>query len=61
MAVNSPKSEDDPSEKPDIKGDRLNFILLMSLYLLQAVVLGMTDICSFVLQKRKASYQDQVR
>jgi PAT family acetyl-CoA transporter-like MFS transporter 1 len=48
-------------EKPNIKGDRLNIVLLISLYTLQGVVLGLTQAFPIILQNRKVSYTDQVR
>ena len=61
MTIDSRNKVDYENEKPDIKGDRLNFILLLLLYVSQSAILGMSHAFSFVLQRRKASYRDQVR
>lgn len=48
-------------DKPNLKGDRLNFFLLTYLYVLQGAVIGVTIAIPLVLQKRNVTYADQVR
>jgi len=51
---------DENYEKSDLKGDRLNFILLTTLYTLQGAVGGIVLAVPKVLQKRNIAYEDQV-
>ena len=49
-------------EKPNIKGDRVNIIVLILMYILQGALSGLnTGALPIILQNRKVSYADQVR
>lgn len=48
-------------EKPDIRGDRVNIILLIFLYLLQGGTAALRTTLPIILQNRNVSYMDQVR
>ena len=50
-----------PNEPPNIVGDRLNVLLLTSLFVVQFIPRNMMDAISFTLQRRNVSYADQVR
>ena len=52
---------DGDHDKPDIKGDRLNFILLTYMYLLNSIVGGLVVAIPNILQKNHVTYEDQVR
>lgn len=55
VAYNSPET------KPNLKGDWLNFCLLLLLYTMQGLPYGMSTAVPIILQSRKVvSYQDQV-
>lgn len=48
--------------EPNLKGDRLNFMLLLLLYTMQGFPMGLTSAIPILLQdKNSGSYQDQVR
>jgi len=48
-------------EKPNLKGDWLNFFLLLLLYTMQGIPLGLTLAMPIILQSNKnVSYKDQV-
>ncbi|VVC28207.1 Major facilitator superfamily domain,Acetyl-coenzyme A transporter 1 [Cinara cedri] len=48
------------SEKPNLKGDRLNFCLLTLLYVLQGFPIGLSSSIPMILQSKKmATYEDQ--
>lgn len=52
---------DSNSSKPNLKGDWLNFFLLLLLYTMQGFPLGLTSAIPIVLQSQNdISYQDQV-
>lgn len=54
-------SDDFVMLEPNLKGDWLNYFLLMLLYTMQGFPLGFTSAVSIVLQSKKdISYQDQV-
>lgn len=47
--------------KPDLKGDWLNFFLLILLYAMQGMPIGLTTAIPILLQSNKnVSYRDQV-
>lgn len=49
------------SEKPNLNGDRLNFFLLIILYVIQGFPIGLTYILPIILQsKQMMTYKDQV-
>lgn len=67
----SKKNENDPEiypvthnsseTKPNLKGDWLNFYLLLLLYTMQGLPYGVSTAVPIILQSRKVvSYQDQV-
>lgn len=67
----SKKNENDPEiypvsynfveTKPNLKGDWLNFYLLLLLYIMQGLPFGVSTALPILLQSRKVvSYQDQV-
>lgn len=48
-------------EKPNLKGDRLNFYLLIVLYVIQGFSLGLYTSISIILQSKKSvTFEDQV-
>jgi len=52
---------DENSSKPNLKGDWLNFFLLLLLYTMQGFPLGLTSAIPILLQSQNdISYQDQV-
>jgi len=52
---------DSNSPKPNLKGDWLNFFLLLLLYTMQGFPLGLTSAIPILLQSQNdVSYQDQV-
>lgn len=52
---------DSNSSKPNLKGDWLNFFLLLLLYTMQGFPLGLTSAIPIILQSQNdISYQDQV-
>lgn len=52
---------DTTSTKPNFKGDRMNYLLLLLLYTMQGFPLGLTSAIPILLQSMKdVSYQDQV-
>lgn len=59
---------EEPEEKkdlnliePNLKGDWLNFFLLMLLYIMQGIPLGLNEAMPIILQtKKNITYQDQV-
>lgn len=52
--------EEYANEKPNLKGDKLNVMLLIFMYTLQCLPRGMVAAIPLVLQKRKVTYEDQV-
>ena len=49
-------------EKPNIKGDKVNIIVLILMYTLQSALSGLnTEALPIILQRRKITYADQVR
>jgi len=49
------------ADKPNLKGDWLNFFLLLLLYTMQGIPLGIASAMPIVLQSNKnVSYKDQV-
>lgn len=47
--------------KPNLKGDWLNFFMLLLLYTMQGLPLGLSSAIPILLQsKKEISYQDQV-
>ena len=56
-----PDSEQQPSEKPNLKGDVFNVLLLVYMYTLQSLPKGIANALPLLLQSRKATYTDQVR
>lgn len=49
------------NDKPNLKGDWLNFFLLMLLYTMQGIPLGIASAMPIILQSNKnVSYKDQV-
>lgn len=49
------------AEKPNLKGDWLNFFLLLLLYTMQGIPFGLALIMPIILQSKKnVSYKDQV-
>jgi len=49
------------SEKPNLKGDWLNFFLLLLLYTMQGIQYGLSMAMPIILQSHKnVSYKDQV-
>jgi len=67
----TPKHEDEPERtestnesvliKPNLKGDWLNFFMLLLLYTMQGLPLGLSSAIPILLQSKKGtSYQDQV-
>ena len=49
------------AEKPNLKGDWLNFFLLLLLYTMQGIPLGIAAAMPIILQSNKnVSYKDQV-
>lgn len=52
---------DEVSDKPNIKGDKLNFCLLILLYLIQGFSVGLSMGFPILLQsEKKVTYEDQV-
>lgn len=48
-------------EKPNLDGDRMNFYLLIVLYIIQGFLLGFSGALPMILQSRKiVTYEDQV-
>ena len=47
-------------EKADIKGDRLNVMLLLLMYSFQGIVNGLTLAMPIIFQNRNVSYAEQV-
>jgi len=48
-------------EKPNLNGDRLNFYLLIVLYVIQGIPVGLSSALPIILQSRKmVTYEDQV-
>lgn len=48
-------------ETPDLDGDRLNFYLLITLYIIQGFPIGLATAIPMILQSRKmVNYEDQV-
>lgn len=48
-------------EKSNLKGDWLNFFLLLLLYTMQGLPLGLSSVVPILIQSKKvSSYQDQV-
>jgi len=62
--LTAPAVVDDDSnsaEKPNLKGDWLNFFLLLLLYTMQGIPFGLTLAMPIILQSNKnVSYKDQV-
>lgn len=54
-------TKDTIEEQPDIRGDRLNILLLVTLYMMTAVPYGLTSTIPMILQKRGASYSTQAK
>lgn len=53
--------DDDPAEKPNLDGDRLNFWLLIVLYVIQGFPIGLSAAIPILLQsKYSADFNDQV-
>jgi len=51
----------DKHVKADLKGDRLNFCMLLALYILQGFPMGLTTTIPIILQSRNmANYEQQV-
>ncbi|KAE9541283.1 hypothetical protein AGLY_004528 [Aphis glycines] len=51
---------DSASEKPNLDGDRLNFYLLILLYIIQGFPLGLSSAFTIILQSKKiVTYEDQ--
>jgi len=49
------------AEKPNLKGDWLNFFLLLLMYTMQGVAFGLALVMPIILQgKKNVSYKDQV-
>lgn len=49
------------AENPNLRGDRLNFILLILLYIIQGFPIGLSIAFPLILQKKpKVDYDDQV-
>jgi len=49
------------AEKPNLKGDWLNFFLLLLLYTMQGIPFGLALVMPIILQSKKnVSYKDQV-
>jgi len=49
------------SEKPNLDGDRLNFYLLIILYIIQGFPVGLSGALPIILQSKKmVTYEDQV-
>lgn len=49
------------SEKPNLDGDRMNFFLLIVLYVIQGFLIGFSGALPIILQSRKiVTYEDQV-
>lgn len=49
------------SEKPNLDGDRLNFYLLIILYIIQGFPVGLSGVLPIILQSKKmVTYEDQV-
>lgn len=49
------------SGKPNLEGDRLNFYLLILLYIIQGFPLGLSSAFTIILQSKKmVTYEDQV-
>lgn len=56
----TPSSESAP-EKPNLDGDRVNYYLLIVLYIIQGFLIGFSGALSIILQSRKiVTYEDQV-
>lgn len=48
-------------EKPNLNGDRLNFYLLIILYIIQGIPVGLSGALPIILQSKKmVTYEDQV-
>lgn len=48
-------------EKPNLNGDRLNFYLLIILYVIQGIPIGLSGALPIILQSKKmVTYEDQV-
>jgi len=48
-------------EKPNLDGDRLNFYLLIILYIIQGLPIGLSGALPIILQSKKiVTYEDQV-
>lgn len=69
--LSTPKHEYEPKRnkltnelvliKPNLKGDWLNFFMLLLLYTMQGLPLGLSSAIPILLQsKKEISYQDQV-
>lgn len=70
--MTSSKHEDEPeksaltndvsiSEEPNLKGDWLNFLLLLLLYIMQGLPLGLIDAVPIIIQSNEhVTYKDQV-
>jgi len=62
MMTELQQTDESKQEKPDTKGDKVNIITLLSLYIIQGVVSGLPVLAfPIILQNRKISYADQVR
>jgi PAT family acetyl-CoA transporter-like MFS transporter 1 len=61
VVVLEDESKQSVHEKPNIKGDRANIIILTSLYVLQGGLYGFVLALPIVFQNRGVSYADQVR
>jgi len=53
--------DSDSAEKPNLKGDWLNFFLLLLLYTMQGIPFGLALAMPIILQSKKdVTYKDQV-
>lgn len=52
---------DKVEEPPDIRGDRLNILFLVVLYVMQSLPYGLVTTIPMILQKRGASYSTQAK
>lgn len=48
-------------DEPNLQGDKLNIVLLIFMYTLQFIPRGLILAIPLILQKRKATYTNQVR
>lgn len=47
-------------EKPNLKGDRLNIVLLIFMYVLQCSPRALGNAIALILQNKKVTYEEQV-